>query len=144
VISALLCFPQSNRVALGIGEPGEDAGWNLHWRKQGFATEAFGFVEVGLHVIHLNIKDCVLVRLVAEAGDVAVNAGVGGGVDHRGHAGGLHLPSEELGEEDHGFGLIATADFKVHNRLAHDGGNFITGFGLPSASGLRFPASALK
>jgi hypothetical protein len=41
------------------------------------AAERFGFGQRDRDILHLDVKDRVLVRLVAERGDVAGNAAVG-------------------------------------------------------------------
>src|SRR5439155_2897980 len=104
-------FPQADDVAVRIGHPGEMAhARHLGWWHQHLAAERAGLVEIGLQIIDMDIKRDVVVRLVAQRRDVAVDAHAAAGRDHRRGAVLFNLPVEELGIEFLRFRQVSTAN----------------------------------
>src|SRR5579871_4121369 len=114
-----LRFEQANYVAVQIGHPRESPGWNFHWGHHDFAAQRLCLVQIGLQVIHLDVKRCVMKGFVAQSSDVAGRGIIFAGLDHDGGAGRLHLPSKELGKEVASFCRIAATDFKVYDWAGH-------------------------
>ena len=116
-------LPESDRVPLRIGKPGEGphAG-NWRRRNQRFSTEAFSLFEVCRQIIHLDVDGDIIVRLVAQRIDVPVDARADtgdAGIDHAGRPIGLHFPVEHLRIEICRLGGIATADLEMDDGIWH-------------------------
>lgn len=54
-----------------------------------------GLVQIQLQIVDLNVKRDVIVRLVAQRSDLAVNAAAAAGIDHCRWAGLLYLPAKQ-------------------------------------------------
>jgi hypothetical protein len=121
----LLGFPQSDRVAVQVREPSEGSRRNFDWRHENLPAEGLRLVEVGFHVVHLNVHGHVVVRFMAEGCDVSVDAATASGVNHGCWPSLLHFPTEELREEGGSFRPVATANFEVNYWLTHRRSRFL-------------------
>ena len=63
------------------------------------ATQRCSLFKIAWHVVYLNVERRVVVRFVAQRGNVTLNAAVCTCVDHRCGSHRLHLPAEKPGEE---------------------------------------------
>jgi hypothetical protein len=121
--SVPLVLPQADRIALGVGEPGKGARGNRDWRHQHFSTQGTGPLQASLHVVHLDVKDGVIVRFVPQGCDVSADI-ISGSDEGRG-TGIVHLPVEQLVEEFLRFGEVAAANFKMADRVRHGCSPFV-------------------
>ena len=72
---------QPDSIAVRIGEPRECSRGNFHGRDQHLPAERSRLVQICLHIVHLHIKDGVVVRLMPERGEVPRNPELAGRVD---------------------------------------------------------------
>jgi len=75
-----LGFPEADGVAFGILHPRESTGGNVHGRNEHLGTQRFCLFEIASHVIDADVENRVVLRFMAEGGNVAGDAaGVNGG-----------------------------------------------------------------
>jgi hypothetical protein len=112
---SLLRLYETDHVALGVGKPGEFTGGNRDRRYQHLATECSGLVEIGFHVVYLYIDGDVIIGLVTERGDVAVDA-FGTSVDEGGaRTRRFNVPIEEPAVKRLRFGIVPATDLEMDN-----------------------------
>src|ERR1700693_1970970 len=114
-----LRLPESDDVALGIAEPGERARLNFHRWHECFSAEGLRLVKTGLQIIDLHIERYVVVRLVTQRSDVAVDRALDSRVDHLGRAGARDVPVEKFRVELFGFRGVPAADFEMDYGVTH-------------------------
>src|SRR5581483_1959188 len=114
----LFRLQQTDNVAVGVGQPGEFTCGNGDRRHQRFAAERGGLVEISLQVVYLHVDRDVMMRLMTERGDVAVDA-FAAGVDDGGGAGWCNVPVEKPAVKRLRPGAVTAADLEMHDRFSH-------------------------
>lgn len=100
-------FPQTDNIPIQIREPRKAAlAGNLDRRHECFAAELFGFVEVCLQIIHLHVNRSVVMWLMPERGDMAVNAFRAAGIGQCGRALHVDLPIKSFAKNSCVFTLL--------------------------------------
>src|SRR5262245_21392766 len=93
-------LPEAHDRSFRIGQPGEMAhAGDFGRRNERLAAELRRLVEIRLEIIDMDIERDEVVRLVAQCGDMALDAGVCTGRDQAGGAVLLDLPVEQGGVE---------------------------------------------
>ena len=102
-----------------IREPGKRTGRNRDRADHLLAAQCYGLVERSLHILNVHVEHGVMLRLVAERGDVTSDALRTAGLNIRRRAGLCDLPVEHLRIEITGLGAVAASDFKMNNWSSH-------------------------
>src|SRR5690242_13256018 len=113
-----LVFPEADGIAFGILHPGKRACGDVYWTNERLGAQRFCFFQIASDVIHADVENRVVLRFVAERGDVAVDAARFPG-DHGRRTHGLDFPVEKLFVELLRFGDVSAADFEMYNGMWH-------------------------
>src|ERR1700674_4340386 len=113
-----LCLPQANGVALRILHPGKRPRRNIYRRHERLRPQRFCLFQIPRDVVHVHIKNRVVMRLVPQCRDVPGDA-TGLRRDHRCGTHRLDFPIEKLLIKFLCLRGVLASDFKMHYRASH-------------------------